>query len=73
MADTIRLYLDAALAVGIMVAFGAIAGFLAAAITGDRTLVIATTATVFALTGAALTVRLWRLTRKPAAPLDPGA
>jgi hypothetical protein len=72
MIDTIRLYFDATLAVAIMAALGIVAGFAAAAITGDRTLVIATTAVVFVLTGAVLTVRLWRITRKPQLPLDTG-
>jgi hypothetical protein len=73
MLNTVRLYLDAVLAVAIMAALGIISGFAAAAITGDRTSVIATTAAVFFLTGAILVFRLWRTTRKPAIPLDPGA
>jgi membrane associated rhomboid family serine protease len=73
MQSTIRLYLDAILAVAIMSALGVIAGFIAGAISGDRTVVIAATAAVFALTGAVLVVRLWRLTRKPALPVEPGA
>jgi uncharacterized membrane protein (UPF0136 family) len=71
MLNTVRLYFDAALAVAIMATFGAIMGFAAGAITGDRTTVITATATGFILTGIVLAVRLWRTTRKPV-PLNPG-
>lgn len=72
MLDTVRLYVDAALAIAIMATIGVIAGFAAAAITGDRATVIAATGVAFVLTGAILIFRLWRLTRKPAHPIDPG-
>ena len=72
MLNTVRLYLDAVLAVAIMAAFGVISGFAAAAITGDRAIVVVATAAVFVATGVVLAVRLWRMTRKPLAPIDPG-
>lgn len=65
MLGTARLYFDATLALAMMATFGVIAGFLVAAATGDRTMAFLVTAAVFALTGVALTVRLWRITRKP--------
>jgi hypothetical protein len=73
MVDTVRIYVEAGLAVAIMATLGIIAGFVAAAITGDRGVVIATTSAVFLLAGAVLAVRLWRLTRIPALPPDAGA
>lgn len=73
MLDTVRLYMDATLAVAVMALMGIIAGFAAAAITGDRMTVIVTTAVVFALTGAVLVFRLWRNTRKPVLPIDTDA
>jgi hypothetical protein len=73
MLNTVRLYLDALLAVAIMTSLATVSGFVAAAITGDRDLVIAATAAAFILTGAVLVVRLWRTTHKPAVPpLDTG-
>jgi hypothetical protein len=71
MLDTIRLYFDATLAVAIMVTLGVIAGFVAAALTDDRALILATVVIVFGLTGAALLVRLWLMLHRPAAPQDP--
>ncbi len=71
MLDTIRLYFDATLAVAIMVTLGVIAGFVAAALTDDRALILATVIVVFGLTGAALLVRLWLMMHRPAAPQNP--
>jgi hypothetical protein len=68
MRDTIRLYFDATLAVAIMAALAIIAGFVAAALTDDRALILVTVAAVFALTGAALFVRLWLMTHNPDTP-----
>jgi hypothetical protein len=72
MPQGLRLYLEATLAVGIMGVFGVVAAFIAAAITGDRVLVIAAAAAAFVLTGAVLTLRLRRMPQKSALPLDPG-
>lgn len=73
MLDSLRLYFDATLAVAIMAVAAILSGFVAAAATGDRTFVILTTIAGFVLTGAVLVFRLWRMTRKAALPLDPGA
>jgi hypothetical protein len=72
MVNSIRLYLDAALGVAIMAALGVIAGFVAAGVTGDRTLALTVAGIVFILTGAVLIVRLWRITHQSPVPLDPG-
>jgi hypothetical protein len=71
MLDTIRLYIDATLAVAIMAAFSIIAGFVAAALTDDRSLILVSVAVVFGLTGAVLMVRLWLMMHRPAAPQNP--
>ena len=78
MLSTARLYFDATVALAIMATFGVVAGFIAFAATGDRTLAMLATAAVFAVTGMLLTIRLWRLTRNPtlsppAAPATPRA
>jgi hypothetical protein len=70
MLGTVRLYIEGTLAVAIMATLAVISGFGAAAITGDRTLVMATTAVVFVLTGLVLAFRLWRMAKEPALPLD---
>jgi hypothetical protein len=71
MLDTVRLYVDATLAVAIMVTFSVISGIIATALTDDRMLVLATIAAVFALTGMGLLLRLWLVTPKPLAPRRP--
>ena len=75
MLDTARLYFDATVALAIMATFGVVAGFIAFAATGDRTLAMLATAAVFAVTGMLLTIRLWRITRNPppAEPATPRA
>jgi hypothetical protein len=75
MFDTVRLYFDATVALAIMATLGVIAGFVAFAVTGDRTLAMLATAAVFAVTGMLLTLRLWRITRsaRPAGPATPRA
>ena len=72
MFDTIRLYIDAVVALITMAILGGIAGLIAAAVTGDRTHAAIASTAVFVLTGAVLMIRLWRVTHKPIAPLDPG-
>ena len=75
MLDTVRLYFDATVALAIMATLGVIAGFVAFAVTVDRTLAMLATAAVFAVTGMLLTLRLWRITRsaRPAGPATPRA
>jgi hypothetical protein len=71
MLDNVRRYIDATVAVATMATFGIISGFVAAGVTGDRTVAFLTAVVAFALTGAVLMVRLWRLTRIPLPPPDP--
>ena len=73
MLDTVRLFFDATVALAIMATFAAISALAAAAATDDRTLVVLTAGSVFALTGAVLMVRLWRMTPKPIPRIEPGA
>ncbi len=70
MLGTVRLYIEGTLAVAIMATLAVISAFAAAAITGDRTLVMATAVLVFFLTGLVLVLRLRRMARAPALPLD---
>jgi hypothetical protein len=72
MVDNLRLYVEAIVAVGIMGVLSVVAAFVAAAITGDRMLVIAAAAAAFVITGAVLMLRLWRMPQKSVLPLDPG-
>ena len=73
MPDTVRLFFDATVALAIMATFAAISALAAAAATDDRTLVVLAAGCVFALTGAALMVRLWRMTPKAIPRIEPGA
>ena len=70
MLGTVRLYIEGTLAVAIMATLAIISGFAVAAITGDRTLVMATAAVVFFLSGLVLAIRLWRMAKEPALPVD---
>lgn len=64
MVSTVRLFFDASYAVAIMAVVGIISGFATAAVTSDSQLSLQVALGMFALTGAFLTVRLWRLGRK---------
>ena len=70
MLSPIRLYVEGTVAVAIMAMLAIIAGFAAAAITGDRTLVMLTSGVMFLLTGLVLAFRLRSLARLPALPAD---
>jgi hypothetical protein len=70
MLDTVRLYVEATVAVAIMAMFAIISGFAAAGLTGDRQLALLVAAVAFVLAGIALTVRLWRMTRTPIPPAE---
>jgi hypothetical protein len=70
MLSPVRLYVEGTLAVAIMATLAIIAGFAAAAITGDRTLVMLASAVVFLLAGLILAIRLRGLAREPALPVD---
>ena len=68
MVSTFRLYIDASYAIAVMATAGVLSGFAAAAITGDTERSLQIGLAMFALAGAFLTVRLWRITRKPGLP-----
>ena len=70
MLGSVRLFIEAILSVGIMATLAVISAFAAAAITGDRALVMAVGAVVFTLTGVVLAFRLWRMAKEPALPLN---
>ena len=57
--STARLYFEAVVAIMIMLALSVISGFLAAAVTDNRTAVLATMAGVFVATGVILLLRVW--------------
>jgi hypothetical protein len=64
MVSTIRLYVDASYAIAVMATAGIISGFAATGLTGDTRRGLQVALAIFAVTGALLTVRLWRMTRK---------
>ena len=64
MGSTIRVYIDASYAVALMAFVGIVSGFAIAALTGDTERSLQAGLGMFALTGCALTFRLWRMTRK---------
>lgn len=68
MANTIRLYVDASYAIAVMAVAGTLSGFATAAVTGDSERSLQVALGMFAITGAYLTVRLWRLTRNTGLP-----
>ena len=71
--DTVRLYLEATLAVAVMAMLGIISGFATVALTGDGRLAFFVAAVAFVLTAIVLTVRLWHMTRTPTASAEPSA
>ena len=68
MVSTVRLFFDASYAIAIMTFVGIASGFATAAVTGDTERSLQVALAAFALTGALLTVRLWRVTHRSAAP-----
>jgi hypothetical protein len=72
MIGMLRLFIDASYAVALMAFVGVVAGFATAAITGDTQRSLQVAIGMFALTGALLTIRLWRMTRAAGLPpVDP--
>ena len=72
MVGTLRLFIDASYAVALMAFVGIAAGFVTATITGDTQRSLQIAIGMFALTGALLTIRLWRMTRAVGSPpIDP--
>ena len=68
MASTVRLFVDASYAIAIMALVGVVAGFATAGITSDTERSLQVGLAMFVLTGAVLTVRLWRITRRSDLP-----
>ena len=62
---------DAAVAVATMLVLSVISGFLAAAVTGDRTLAMTTMDTVFSLIAAERLLRVWLFSPKPVSSIKP--
>jgi disulfide bond formation protein DsbB len=74
MVSTLRLFIDASYAVTLMAFVGIVAGFMTAAITSDTQRSLQVAIGIFAVTGALLTIRLWRTTRGTGSPpVDPTA
>jgi membrane protein implicated in regulation of membrane protease activity len=72
MVGTLRLFIDASYAIALMAFAGIVAGFATATITSDTQRSLQVAIGMFALTGALLTIRLWRLTRRTGLPpIDP--
>jgi hypothetical protein len=72
MAGTLRLFFDASYAIALMAFVGIVAGFATAGITGDTQRSLHAAIGMFVVTGALLTVRLWRMTRRSGLPpVDP--
>jgi hypothetical protein len=72
MLDAIRFFISASHAVALMVFAGIVAGFMTAIITSDTQRCLQIALGMFALTGAALTTRLWRASRVTGLPpVDP--
>jgi hypothetical protein len=71
MISTVRLFFDASYAVVVMAVVGIISGFATAGVTSDSQFSLQVALAMFALTGAFLAVRLWRVGRKMAQlPVD---
>jgi FtsH-binding integral membrane protein len=69
---TLQHYIDASIAVSIMLTFGAVAGFMAFGVTDDRSAIAITMGVVFLLTGAVLLLRVWLLSLSSAPPKESG-
>jgi hypothetical protein len=70
MVSTLRLYIDASYAITVMALVGIISGFATAAMTSNTERSLQAGLVMFALTGALLTIRLWRVTRKTKIPAN---
>jgi hypothetical protein len=68
MIGTLRLFIDASYALTLMAFVGTVAGFMTATITSDTQRSLQVAIGIFALTGALLTIRLWRTTRGTGSP-----
>ena len=68
MLTTVQVYVEATIAIAIMVTLGIITGFIAAGVTGDRMFSFGAGFVMLALSGALLVIRLWNMTRTPLLP-----
>jgi hypothetical protein len=64
----VQVYVEATIAIAIMVTLGIITGFIAAGVTGDRMFSFGAGFVMLALSGALLVIRLWHMTRTPLLP-----
>jgi len=65
-------YIDAVIAVAIMLTLSVIAGFLAFGVTDDRPAIAVTMLAVFLVTGAVLLYRVWLTSSSAVRPKEPG-
>ena len=73
MVGLLRLFSDASYAIALMAFAGVAAGFATAGITSDTQRSLHVAIGMFVVTGALLTVRLWRTTHRAGLPpVDPG-
>jgi hypothetical protein len=63
MAGALRLFSDVSYALALMACAGIVSGFATAGLTGNSVRSLQMAIAMFAVTGALLTVRLWRTTR----------
>jgi hypothetical protein len=70
---TLHHYIDAVIAVAIMLTLSVIGGFLAFGVTDDRSAIAVTMVVVFLLTAAVLLVRVWLSSSSAVGPKEPGA
>jgi VIT1/CCC1 family predicted Fe2+/Mn2+ transporter len=69
---TLRHYVDASIAVAIMLTLGVMAGLVAFGVTDDRSAIAVTTVAVFLLTGAVLLFRGWLSSSSSVKAKEPG-
>jgi hypothetical protein len=68
---TVRLYLEATIAVAIMILLGIISGLATIALTGAVELAFPVAAVAFVVAGVVLMLHLWRMNRTPIPPAAP--
>jgi FtsH-binding integral membrane protein len=68
MLTTVQVYVEATIAIAIMITLGIITGFVAAGVTGDRMFSFGAGFIMLAVSGALLVIRLWHMTRMPLVP-----
>ena len=68
MIGTLRVFIGASYAIALMTFVGIVSGFAMAGLTGNTQRSLQVAIAMFAVTGALLTVRLWRFTRAAGQP-----